>query len=259
MNDTEIITRFLLVFGISMARFTLFFTIIPFLGAGIISNTARIGVITSLALIVYPILEPLAPKDIDTFQFMGLFAKEAILGFLMAYAISVPFWIMEGVGFVTDNQRGVSQASIYDPLFGYTTSPLGSFLLQSAVVFFLSTGGFLLILGGVFESYIFWPVFDFYPKFTGTFYNYFIYLSASVLKYTAMIAAPMLVVFFIINLGLGLINRITPQLNVFFIAMPVNSAAAFIILYLYIYIMFDFFKDKQVIYRDIFKVLKGGI
>jgi type III secretion protein T len=54
------------------------------------------------------------------------------------------------------------------------------------------------------------------------------------LRTTVIISAPVIMVMFLATLGLGLVNRTAPQLNVFFLSMPVKSALgiAFLIIYL---------------------------
>jgi type III secretion protein T len=54
------------------------------------------------------------------------------------------------------------------------------------------------------------------------------------MRSTVIIASPVVVVMFLATLGLGFVNRTAPQLNVFFLSMPVKSALgiAFLIIYL---------------------------
>ena len=58
--------------------------------------------------------------------------------------------------------------------------------------------------------------------------------SDDMLRTTAIISAPVIMVMFLATLGLGFVNRTAPQLNVFFLSMPVKSALgiAFLVIYL---------------------------
>jgi type III secretion protein T len=62
--------------------------------------------------------------------------------------------------------------------------------------------------------------------------------------YTAiLIAAPIMAILFLIDIGSGLVGRFLPQLNIFLQAMPIKSAVAFFLLILYLNFIADYIKD----------------
>ena len=139
-------------------------------------------------------------------------------------------------GFFIDNQRGAGMASQADPLSGEETSPTGSFLFQSAVYVFFSTGAFLTFLGLVYASYEFWPVWELMPAepfrrpglalfFAGT-------VSELVLD-MMLLSGPIVVACLLTDISLGLINRFASQLNVYVLAMPIKSGLASLLLIFY--------------------------
>ena len=79
------------------------------------------------------------------------------------------------------------------------------------------------------------------------------------LRTTVVISAPVIIVMFLATLGLGLVNRTAPQLNVFFLSMPVKSAlgVAMLIVYLpFIMDMLMYTKDGAIL--DPVRRLLGG-
>ena len=56
---------------------------------------------------------------------------------------------------------------------------------------------------------------------------------------TVIIAAPVIIIMFLATIGLGLVNRTAPQLNVFFLSMPVKSALGIAMLIIYIPFILD--------------------
>ena len=67
---------------------------------------------------------------------------------------------------------------------------------------------------------------------------------------TLLLAGPIIIIMFLIDLGLGLVGRFLPQLNIFIVAMPIKSAVAFFMLIFYIvyiadYLKANFFKMEQ--------------
>ena len=59
------------------------------------------------------------------------------------------------------------------------------------------------------------------------------------LKTTIVISAPVIIIMFLATIGLGLVNRTAPQLNVFFLSMPVKSALGIAMLVIYLPFILD--------------------
>ena len=70
------------------------------------------------------------------------------------------------------------------------------------------------------------------------------------LKTTVVISAPVIIVMFLATIGLGLVNRTAPQLNVFFLSMPVKSALGIAMLIFYLPFIMDmlmYTKDTEIL------------
>ncbi|MEW4561519.1 type III secretion system export apparatus subunit SctT [Bremerella sp. JC770] len=234
--------RLVFISGIlSVTRITMASLVVPFLGGETIQLPVRASIIASLGLVLFPIIAPTIPSGtISPFTFVAIFIKEATLGLLYGYMASKIFWVALGVGLVVDNQRGASIAEAFDPSINEQVSPLGQFTLQSMIALFYTSGGFLLFLAGLFESYAAWPVFDFFPIFNEGFVDFFLHQVDQVVKLTVVLAAPLMITLFVTEFGLGLINRFAPQLNVFFLAMPIKSLVAFVVLIFYLPYFLDY-------------------
>ena len=235
MIDLEALRGVLLVFGLSLTRLTAACSVTPFMARQLIPGQARNSIIVAWGLIVYPIVAPtFALEDSSMIVIVGIVAKEIFLGILIGFMASKMFWIAMSVGFFIDNQRGASMASVFDPTAGEQTSPVGQFLQQAMVAVFYSAGGLLVFLGGVFESYLIWPIDSFYPTINQAFPMFFLDMVDDVMRTIVVLAAPAIIAMFLATFGLGLMNRFAPQLNVFFLAMPVKSMIALIVLILYL-------------------------
>jgi type III secretion protein T len=114
-------------------------------------------------------------------------------------------------------------ATTFDPVAGSQTSLLGSFLIQMITVLFFILGGFFFFMKMIYKTYVLWPVFTFYPKFDSNFPIFFLALADEMMEVIFCLAGPILIVLFLAEFGLGMISRFAPQLNVFFLAMPVKS------------------------------------
>jgi type III secretion protein T len=113
-------------------------------------------------------------------------------------------------------------------------------LNQSITVFFFVSGGFLMLMAGVYETYALWPVDQFLPAFPLEDGLYFLKRLDLLMFIGVVMAAPAILAMFLSELGLAMVSRFAPQLQVFFLAMPIKSAIAILVLAIYIPFLFDY-------------------
>ncbi|MEJ5301176.1 MAG: type III secretion system export apparatus subunit SctT [Thermodesulforhabdaceae bacterium] len=244
MTEGSDFLRFLIITAISTARMLACFTILPFLGGNILPPYIRNALVFALFTVTYPLVAPSAPAHLSYLAGFILLMKEVLVGLIIGFTVGLIFWSAEIVGFLVDNQRGSSMASALDPLYGESSSPLGVLLLQMVTALFFATGGFLVFLDGIFESYQFWPVFDFFPSLEGLSPVFFLGKVDQLMKTSFLLAAPFLIAIFIVDLALGVINRFVPQLNVFFLSMPVKSGIASFLFVLYLTVIASYYIES---------------
>lgn len=243
MIDADELRKVLLVLSVSTPRMLAIFSIFPILSTNVIQGTARNAVILSFSLIIAPLLYPMIPSDFAmNMHFFGIILKELLLGIFMGFLFGLLFWAAEGIGNFISNQCGGSMAGMSDPIAGEETTPLGALFLQTYTVFFISCGGFFVLLATVFESYRLWPVFSFFPAFDKDISLFFLENTDKLFTIIILMASPVIFTIFLTEFGLGLVSRFSPQLNVFFLAMPVKSAVALFVLILYLAVLFSFFE-----------------
>lgn len=148
-------------------------------------------------------------------------------------------------------------ASSVDPLTGSQTSPLGIFLTQVIAVFFMVGGGFFVMMAGIYESYVLFPVFEFFPKLNIEAASHFLTILDRIIALAVLLAAPALIAMFLSEFGLGLVSRFAPQLNVFFLSMGIKSAVGILILILYVGLMGEIWENEIVTIPSGISVLGG--
>ncbi len=229
-NLDNIVRTYLL----GLPRFYIVFVIMPvlskrFLGGGMIRN----GVILSIALFLYPVNAGSIPAEMSNIDYFSILLKETVLGIIIGYIATIPFWVAEGVGFLIDNQRGASMASTVNPMLGEQTSPLGIFFSQLLCTLFVISGAMLALILVLVKSYVLWPVGVFFPEIFDGLDVFALSQLDYLMTLIVVLSAPVVASMFLAEFALGLISRFSPQLNVFFLAMPIKSAVAFVVLILY--------------------------
>jgi type III secretion protein T len=96
----------------------------------------------------------------------------------------------------------------------------------------VSAGGLALIVGVVLESHAIWPMDSVWPDLRRSSVVLFEMELGRLVAIAALVAAPALVILFLIDLGLGLINRFAQQLNVFSLSLSIKTFAGTFVLLL---------------------------
>lgn len=231
--------KLVILVSLTQARLMPLFLLLPFFNRNLVPRTVALGIAAAVGLIVVPTIPESLVVKADM-QLFFLVAKEAFLGLLLGFVCAVPFWAIEAVGFFLDNQRGATMASTLNPTTGSDTSPLGIMLGMSFMVFFFSIGGMTLLLEIIYETYQIWPIDSFWPELNLKSANQILLQINRLMMIALVLASPALLLMYFIELGLGLISRFAPQLQVFFLAMPIKSAVGIFVLIVYAGALFDF-------------------
>lgn len=232
--------RWILAAVIAMARIGGAFAICPALSDSMIPGLARRAAILGFSFLIIPMIhEMMPPGEPNLWAFALIALKEAFIGFLIGFFAAVPFWIVENVGNFIDNQRGATMGEVYSPLSGTQVSTFGVFFTQIACTLFFVGGAVLILLGALYKSFEIWPVFIEGVHMTADAATNILFTMDEMLRVTLVIAAPIIIVMFLATLGLGLVNRTAPQLNVFFLSMPIKSALGIALLIIYLPFIID--------------------
>ncbi len=225
-------------------RIQLALAIIPLFNRQIIPGLLRAGIGVGLSVVLVPsMLASFDGQIPQTLPLMLILMKEALIGLVLGYAVATLFWGIEAVGFFIDNQRGASIASTLNPLTGNDSSPLGILFNQAFVVYFLVAGGFGVFMKLVYTSYGMWPVMHFFPHMPPEGAAVFAGLFVRIVRLGVLLSAPAIVAMLLAELGLALVSRFAPQLQVFFLAMPIKCGMAFFVLVVYLPTLFGYVSD----------------
>lgn len=243
--------RLILAAVLAMARIGGAFAICPALTDTMIPGVARRAFVLAMSIFIIPVIvAEMPPGEPNLFMFAFAAAKEAMIGFLIGFFAAIPFWIAENVGNFIDNQRGATMGEVYSPLNGSQVSTIGLFFSQIASTIFFVGGAIFVLLSALYTSYELWPVFKGWISFSTETPTDLLGSMDEMMRTTVIIAAPVIMVMFLATIGLGFVNRTAPQLNVFFLSMPVKSALgiAFLIIYLpYIMDMLMYTEKEEIL------------
>lgn len=240
-------------------RIWVVFKVVPFFGGPSLPSLARNTITVALSLILYPVVVQgmVDVQTTDFFWFVSIVIKEAFIGFLIGHAVGLVFWAVGGIGFFIDNQRGASMASSMNPLLGDQDSPMGIFLTQVLVTLLFVSGGILSLFSGIYKSYVLWPPTTYFPKLDLSSVEYFLGEMDHLMYLIVLLSGPIIICMFIAEFGLALVGRFAPQLNVFFLAMPIKSGIAIAVMIVYLHVLMEFIAEDYRAFEYVPKVLES--
>lgn len=244
MTDAQLYTEtkaFLMALAYTQPRIIAMFIALPIFNRDLVPGMLRYAIAAALGTLAAPLLMPaVTTADLGAATILLLLAKEAFIGLVLGLLVAIPFWAFEAVGYIIDNQRGASISATLNPLTGNDSSPLGILFNQAFIVYFFISGGFLLMLGLLYQSFVLWDVFTWMPTLRPETVPLLLDQLSRLVRVAVLLGSPAIVAMFLAEIGLALVSRFVPQLQVFFLAMPIKCAIGMLVLVLYMATLFDY-------------------
>lgn len=222
-----------LLLGLSTTRVAVAFLLVPLFTAELVPATVRNALFVALGLLGLLVQPPALPvAALGGWQWAVLFGKEAFIGGVLGLLFAGMMWAFEAAGQIVDTKVGSSMAQVLDPLSGHQTSLTGAFLARLAAWVFMSAGGFMLMAGALMESYGQWPVTAAWPGLQPGAVSVFENELGRIMRLALLVSAPALVLLYLVDGMLGLINRFAQQLNVFSLSLSLKAVVAHAVLWM---------------------------
>ncbi len=210
-------------------RLAAIFLVIPVLGDRSIPRRVRAGFAILLTLVIYPSVQtgiPALPDSIVTLTVMA--ARELLIGSMIGMAMRFLMSATHVAGSVIAFQTGLAAAQSFDPAQGTQSVIVAAFMNLVAVTLILVTDLHHMMIMAIVYSYTNFPIGEAIP-----YADFATAATQSVSSSFALgfqMAAPFIVYAMVFNISLGLISRMIPGFQVFFVGLPLNLAMGFLLM-----------------------------
>ncbi|PIM53200.1 flagellar biosynthetic protein FliR [Roseateles chitinivorans] len=186
-----------------------------------VPTRVRIGLALFIAVAAQPSLPAMPVIPLDSLpQLLTVVAQQLLIGLAMGFAVRVVFAALEFAGELIGLQMGLNFAGFFDPSTGSQGTSSSRFLGSMVAFLFVAINGHLMLINSLVESFQAFPVgeepFRFLrvaqPQVWG----------AEIFRMGLWIALPLITMLMFVNLVLGIISRVAPQLNVFSVGFPLT-------------------------------------
>jgi len=246
-------------FSLCSIRLATFFAATPLFNMRNVPILVRLGFSALCALTVLPQLD--AQRDVTSWSVLAVLTlHEVAVGLLMAFIVIMIFSIVTFAGHFVDVPLGFSMASVFDPSLGGQVPVFSQFYHVLAVLIFLGMDAHLWVIQAVqrsFEVIPFGSGLRLEPSF-----ELFASLTAQMFVIGLRIALPAMATILLADIGLGIVIRAVPQINVFVLGFPIKIMVGLAIVLLSIpavvHIITQLFTPDGLLFRYLHELLALG-
>lgn len=181
---------------------------------------AKVGLAFLVAVCAQGVLSNQPVVDINGPEALGAVFQQVMVGLAIGFAIRIVFATVELAGEIIGLQMGLNFAAFFDPASNAQVSSVARFFGNMAILMFITINGHLLILMSVVKSFDRFPVDG---NFLVSIHQMRIQdLGVHLFSSALWIALPMIALLLFVNLTLGIVSRVAPQMNIYAVGFPVT-------------------------------------
>ncbi|HEY1844308.1 MAG TPA: flagellar biosynthetic protein FliR [Buttiauxella sp.] len=209
-----------------MALWLPFIRILSFLHfCPVLDNKAfsrKLKIATALALTI--LITPMLPNNVVITELVSmrsimLIGEQILWGFLFGMTLQLVFVALQTAGHILSMNMGLGMAMMNDPVNGSSTTVISQIIYVFCGLLFFIMDGHLLVVTILFKGFSYWPIGQAINQ--PTLYE----LAQSlgwIMASATLIALPTTFVMMIVQGGFGLLNRVSPTLNLFSLGFPIS-------------------------------------
>ncbi|HEB95926.1 MAG TPA: flagellar biosynthetic protein FliR [Sedimenticola thiotaurini] len=189
----------------------------------------RIGLALVLTWITMPLLPP--PPMVEVFSPAAflMVLQQLLIGITMGFVLQMVFGALVFGGQIVAYSMGLGFASMMDPQNGVQVPVVSQFYLILATLLFLLLNGHLVLIELLVQSFHTFPVAP-----NGILRSSLMEIvgwGSTMFSGGLLMALPLMAALLLVNLGMGVITRAAPQLNIFAVGFPITMLLGFVLMW----------------------------
>lgn len=209
------------VAGLVFARVGAMVMLMPGIGDTSVPARVRLGFALLMSLLLTPLLQntvPGVPTSVG--GLWGQVIHEILIGLMIGSVLKLFFTAMSTAGEVISMQTTLSFAQTTNPSMGQSSTAVATFLSMLGLTLIMATDLHHLFIGAIVKSYDLFPFSRAVPVNDAA--TLAVRTVADSFSLGIQLAAPVIVFSLVFNLATGLIGRVMPSFQIFFVASPLS-------------------------------------
>ncbi len=247
----------LLAMALVLFRMIAFIIAMPVIGVAPIPVQVKILFALSMCFIIFPVTDWKGlDTEISNVDAAFLAVKEIAVGLIFGFLGRMFFMALSMAGQLISISMGISNAQLFNPAFGESSTAFDQFFIILATLFFFAIQGHHLMISGLVETFNMIPIHQAGLDFGG--FSALIPMSEKIIDISLKFASPILVTILFTNVAMGVVGRAVPQINILITSLPVNTLTGLFVLFVGIpLIVWQMNELMEVTLGSMFLFMKG--
>lgn len=225
------------------------FTFVPFFNNKNITVMGRLALALIITyLVFFQVPTVMFKEDSSVFLLALLAIKEGIVGIIMGFTLNLVFYGISFAGLLIGRDLGLAMSAMFDPVSGTDGNVISTIISLAALVVFILINGHQFIIQSLVYSYKVIPIGKF--AVTGDTLELIVKYTGSIFILAVKIASPIIVAFFLVHIASGIIARVSPSFQVFFVLLPLKIGLGIFLLVLVMPLYISLFRDLIYAYEE---------
>ena len=207
-------------------RILAMFTSAPVLSQRSVPVRIKVALAFIITVCAQASLPPMPVIAFDSPVAVLVVIQQVLIGLSLGFAARIVFAAIEFAGELVGLQMGLNFAGFFDPATMGQTTAVSRFYGTIVALLFVITNGHLLMIAAVTQSFVAFPVgpepFEFLRQMRPELWG------VEIFKLGLWIALPLVTMLLFVNLVLGVISRVSQQMNIFSIGFPITLSVGLI-------------------------------
>jgi flagellar biosynthesis protein FliR len=226
--DVSFLPALAAAFMLVFARIGAMVMLLPGLGEVNIPTRIKLSIALLLTLLILPLHRDAYHVDMGSLTpLLVLMLQEIIVGIVLGATARVTLSALQAAGAVIAQQLGLGFVTSVDPTQGQQGAVVGNFLTMLGLALLFATDSHYLVIAALNDSYRIFAPGEFMPS--GDVAALATQAFAAAFKIGVQLSAPFLVFGLVFNIGLGVLARLMPQMQVYFVGVPLSILAGFLV------------------------------
>lgn len=212
-----------------LVRVLALFSSAPLLSHRAIPLRIKVALGVAISLVLMPNVSTPPLTDALTGAGLALLTQNILVGLVIGFTVRIVFSAFEMAGELVGLQMGLSFAGFFNPASGTGENAVASFVSVIALLCFLAIDGHLMLVHALAESFRVFPLTD--TAQLPLDFERLVHLASDMFAIALSLALPFIAVLLLINIVLGVLARVAPQLNIFAVGFPLTLLAGMTLLF----------------------------
>ena len=241
--DVTFLPALAAAYMLAFARIGTMIMLLPGLGELSVPPRVRLTVALVLTAVIMPLHRNTYQIDLQASgPVLMLLFQELFVGAVLGLVARLTISALQVAGSVIAQQMGLGFVTAVDPTQGQQGVIVGNFLSVLGITLIFALDLHHLVIGALNDSYVLFRPGD--VPIIGDVASLLARTVTSAFRIGVQLAAPFLVFGLLFNLGLGVLSRLMPQMQVFFVGMPLSILLGLLIFLLVVGAMMGVFIDS---------------